>query len=212
MLSVFLAALAATIAAQLSPGPNFLAVTNAALSQSRSTALCVAAGIASGVLIWVSAFALGISALFQAHPLAGITLHFVGGLYFLYVAFKALRSSRRNSDAQPDRSSRHLTLASAWRRGLLVVLTNPKAALMWAAVTAFLSGSGLPPSGVLAFAPVGATSAFLIYGSYAVLFSTPLAIRGYNRVAGKIELIFGALFGLLGIKFIADGVGQLEQI
>ena len=211
MQSVFLAALAATIAAQLAPGPNFLAVTGVALSQSRQAALCVAAGIASGVLLWVSSFALGISALFQAYPAVGIGLQFVGGFYFLFVAFKAFRSSRQKSTSQAAQPTTHLTLAAAWRRGFLVVLTNPKAALMWAAVTAFLSGSGLPPEGVLAFAPVGASSAFVIYGSYGVLFSTPLAIRGYNRVAGKIELLFGSLFGLLGVKFLTDGIRQLRQ-
>ncbi|MGQ7847239.1 LysE family translocator [Granulosicoccus sp. 3-233] len=212
MYSVFLAALAATVAAQLAPGPNFLAVTGVALSQSRKAAVCLAAGIASGVLLWVSAFALGISALFQAYPLAGILLQLCGGLYFLYIGIKAIRSSRHMSAGQVRQFSTPLSSSGAWRRGLLVVLTNPKAALMWAAVTAFLSGSGLPPEGVLAFAPVGAGSAFVIYGSYGVLFSTPVAIRAYNRVASQIELVFGGLFGLLGIRFLADGIGQLRQI
>ena len=212
MHSVFLAALAATVAAQMAPGPNFLAVTDVALSQSRKAALCVAAGIASGVLIWVSAFALGISALFQAHPLAGVCLQFIGGFYFLHVAFRAIRASRQKSGDSGELSSLQLSLPAAWRRGLLVVLTNPKAALMWAAVTAFLSGSGLPPIAVVAFAPVGATSALLVYSGYGVLFSTPMAIRGYNRWSRTIERVFGGLFGLLGIKFLADGIHQFRQL
>lgn len=212
MLSAFLPALAATIAAQVTPGPNFLAVTNVALSQSRKAAVCVAAGIASGVLLWVTAFALGISALFQAFPLAGIALQLIGGCYFLYVAIRTLQTSRKTSTTQTGQPAMELSLPAAWRRGILVVLTNPKAALMWAAVTAFLSGSGLTPTGVLAFAPIGATSALLIYGSYGVLFSTPAAIRNYGRFTRQIELLFGSLFALLGIRFLLEGIRQMRQI
>ena len=128
MHSVYLAALAGTVAAQLAPGPNLLAVASVALGQGRSAALCVAAGVASGVLLWVAAFAFGISSLFHAYPAMGIALQFVGGAYFLYVAFRAIRSSRQVAANPLKTTAAQTNLSKAFRRGLLVVLTNPKAA------------------------------------------------------------------------------------
>ena len=66
--------------------------------------------------------------------------------------------------------------ATAWaglRHGALVVLTNPAAALMWAAISSFLFGSGMAAWQVAALSPVFAIAAFMVYGFYGVLFSMP---------------------------------------
>lgn len=212
MHSVYLAALAGTVAAQLAPGPNLLAVASVALGQGRSAALCVAAGVASGVLLWVAAFAFGISSLFEAYPVMGIALQFAGGSYFLFVALRAIRSARQVTANPLTATATQTSLPKAYRRGLLVVLTNPKAAMMWAAVTAFLSGSGLSTTGVMSFAPVGSLSALIVYASYGYLFSTTTAIRGYARISRQLEYLFGTLFGLLGIKFMIDGVREIRSL
>jgi threonine/homoserine/homoserine lactone efflux protein len=57
MLTVFISALLGTMAAQVAPGPNLLAVAGVALSQGRRPAFCVVWGVATGVLVWAAAFA-----------------------------------------------------------------------------------------------------------------------------------------------------------
>ena len=130
MLTIYLSALMATLAAQMAPGPNLLAVANVALAQGRFPALCVAAGVASGVLVWVAAFAFGVSALFDAYPPAGAWLQLLGGGYLLFIAAKALMSAFSNSPSMLSSLNRPLPLVKAYRRGLLVVMTNPKAAIL----------------------------------------------------------------------------------
>lgn len=213
MLSLYLTALLGTVAAQIAPGPNLLAVANTALSQGRYPAIFVALGIASGVLIWVSAFALGISALFAAYPSTLIGLQLSGGSYLIYLAIKTLWV-QRNAQTQPA-SRRPQTQATPllrhYRMGLFVVLTNPKAALMWAAITAFLSGAGLSPQAMWLFAPLGAFSAFMVYGSYALLFSTHTALQIYQRFSRRFELVMSAMFGLMGGKLIYDGINAIRS-
>lgn len=99
---------------------------------------------------------------------------------------------------------------AAWRRGALVVLSNPKAALMWAAVAAYMFGQGLSGLEVLAFAPVGAASAFAVYGAYGLLFSTGAATRVHARAARWFDAAFGAVFGALGTALLADGIRSLR--
>ena len=56
------------VAAQASPGPNLAAVASVALAQGRRPALFVVTGIASGMLVWSLATALGLGALIEAFP------------------------------------------------------------------------------------------------------------------------------------------------
>ena len=210
MLGLYLTALGATVAMQAAPGPNLLAVAGVALSEGRLRGVLVAAGVASGVLIWATAFAFGMAALFERHPVAGQAMQLAGGSYFVWIGVRALRAARRGDVGAIEAGARTMSPGGAWRRGLLVVLTNPKAALMWAAITALLSGGGLAPLGVLAFAPIGSLSAFLIYGGYAVLFSTGVARRVHARSARTLEATFGALFTLLGAKLLLDGLRELR--
>ena len=210
MLEAYLATLVGVAAAQASPGPNLAAVASTALGDGRRPAVMVVAGIACGMCLWSFATALGLAALLQQYPLSLVLLRFVGGGYLIWLAIKALRSILTGAPATIRADAADISLAQAYRRGLFVVLTNPKAAMMWAAVATFLFGAGLANWQVMAFAPVGATSGFLIYGFYAWLFSTERAHRGYARAARGIEGVFAGAFGLMGGKLIYDGVRELR--
>ena len=114
-----------------------------------------------------------------------------------------------NAIFAPD--ARPLTNAIAWRRGILVLLTNPKAALMWAAVASFLFGQGLSAWHVLAFGPMGALSGLIIYGTYACLFSTGIAVRSYSRFSRWFEGIFAATFGVMSASLIWADVREARN-
>jgi threonine/homoserine/homoserine lactone efflux protein len=211
MISAFVAALLGVMAAQASPGPNMMAVAGAALAQGRRASLLVVSGIATGSLIWAAATAFGLGELFRRFPHLLTALMFLGGLYLLWLAIRSLLSVWRGKATAIRANAEALTAVAAWRRGLLVVLTNPKAALMWSAIATFLFGAGLPMLAVLAFGPVVAISATLIYGTYGLLFSSQLAGRFYGRFARAIEFVFGAAFGVLGTVLIVTGVRALRS-
>jgi threonine efflux protein len=210
MLTPILAALLGVMAAQASPGPNMMAVAGAALSQGRRSALLVVAGIATGSLIWAVATAFGLGELFRRFPQTLTALMFLGGLYLLWLGLRSLRSAWRGTAASIVANREQLTPAGAWRRGILVVLTNPKAALMWSAIATFLFGAGLPMQAVLGFGPLVALTATLIYGGYGLLFSSQMARRFYTRFARAIEFVFGAAFGALGGALILAGVRAIR--
>jgi threonine efflux protein len=210
MVSAFVAALIGVMAAQASPGPNMMAVAGAALAQGRRTALLVVAGIASGSLVWAVATAFGLGELFRRFPYLLTVLMFLGGAYLLWLAARSLHSAVRGEPASLRANAERLGPWAAWRRGVLVVLTNPKAALMWSAIATFLFGAGLPMLAVLAFGPVVAVSAMLIYGGYGLLFSSRMAGAFYQRFARAVEFVFGAAFGVLGGMLVLAGIRALR--
>ncbi|MHA6690037.1 LysE family translocator [Devosia sp. A449] len=210
MLQNYLIVLLGVVAAQASPGPNMFAVIAVALGRGRRLSLLVVAGIASGTLVWAAMTALGLGALFAAVPALLTLLKFVGGAYLCVMGYRGLRAALRGSDAALKRETRPLSELAAWRRGFFVVMTNPKALLMWMAIATFLFGSGLGGGEVLLFGPIAATSSILIYGTYGILFSSGPASRGYARFWRWIEAAFGTAFGALGLTLILSGLRDLR--
>ncbi|MBO6815529.1 MAG: LysE family translocator [Rhizobiaceae bacterium] len=210
MLDAYLLTLLGVMAAQASPGPNLVAVASVSLAQGRRAGLFVVGGIASGMLVWSLATAYGLATVLELFPYSLTAMRIIGGSYLLWLAIKGLNGAIRNRPGTIRAANVSLSDRQAWLRGFMVLLTNPKAVMMWAAVATFLFGAGLEPVEVLAFGPLGSLSGFLIYGGYAVLFSTGLASRTYQRFARGIELLFSASFGALGGKLVYDGLKELK--
>lgn len=211
MIEAYLITLLGVMAAQASPGPNLVAVASVSLAQGREKGLFVVGGIASGMLVWSLATAYGLATVLEVFPYSLTAMRIVGGGYLLWLAFKGLKAAMKNTPGSISASKRELTNTQAFRRGLLVLLTNPKAVMMWAAVATFLFGAGLTAEQVLAFGPLGALTGFVIYGSYALLFSTGIASRTYQRFSRWIEVLFSASFCALGGKLMFDGLKELRQ-
>lgn len=210
MLEAYLITLLGVAAAQASPGPNLIAVASAGIGRGRRSALLVTLGISTGMLIWAVAVSYGLGTLFTTYPLSLIALKISGGSYLIWLAIRALKSALVNDPAKIISDERAYTGMASWRKGLLVVITNPKAALMWSAVATFLFGSGLDTWQVALFGPIGAVSGLVIYGCYAVLFSTTMANSFYKRFSCWFESVFSAAFALLGGKLLFDGLRALR--
>ncbi|MEM7615766.1 MAG: LysE family translocator [Pseudomonadota bacterium] len=195
--------------AQVSPGPNLMAVSACAMGSGRGAGVLTAAGIASGAFIWALLFITGLGALLAAVPEALIAMKLLGGGYLMYLGVRALLASRR-ADARyvagPTQS-----LSRAYWTGVMVVLTNPKAMAMWFAVSSYLAATGSGTGRALGAGAIFASSALVIYSTYAVLFSTR-RVRGlYQRFFRVIETGFGAIFGLVGGRLMLDGLRELRN-
>ena len=91
-------------------------------------------------------------------------------------------------------------LGRLYVKGLLIHLTNPKAILGWGAV--FAIAVPVVASQISVFETYGAllsVSCGLFFG-YALLFSTGMFVRGYQRLRRWFEGAFAVLFGLAGLK------------
>jgi threonine/homoserine/homoserine lactone efflux protein len=120
-----LAFLAASTLVILIPGPDTLVVLRGVLVHGRRSAALTAAGVLTGLSIWVSAAALGVTALVRASQDGYLVLRLAGAVYLLLIGIQALRSRvlGQSLDVTGRRSS---IVGRGFRAGLMTDLLNPK--------------------------------------------------------------------------------------
>ncbi len=160
-----------------------------------------ALGVISGSMFWATVASLGVSAALIAYSQFIIAIKIFGGLYLLWLAFKSGRNALSTAAASALQVERTPTLRSIYLRGATLHLTNPKAILVWVSIVALSSNSAGSAHGALiaGCAAIGC----LVFGGYAVLFSTDSARKLYVRTRRALEGCLAVVFGVAGIKLLA---------
>ncbi|MCO7255682.1 LysE family translocator [Dickeya oryzae] len=112
----------------LTPGPNMIYLLSRTVCQGRRAGLVSLSGVALGFLFYMTAAALGITAIVMAVPLAYDALRIAGALYLLWLAWQAIRggaSPFQLRQLKPDSNRRLFVM------GLVTNLLNPKAAVLY---------------------------------------------------------------------------------
>ncbi len=198
-------AVSAFLLSILSPGPNVLAILGTSMAIGRPAGLALALGIATGSFVWATLTMLGLSALIASFAFALTAIKIAGGCYLLWLAYKAFRSAASAQDPALTRSGGPgLSRTAAFRRGLIVQLTNPKAALAWIAILSLGLQADAPVwVGVLL---VGLTTflSIVIHCLYALAFSTPPMVRFYKGTRRIVQTVLGTFFAVAGLRLLAS--------
>lgn len=112
------------------PGPSVLFVVGRAVALGRRAALATVAGNLVGVLAVVVLVSLGIGAVVERFAVVLTVLKFAGAAYLVLLGVQAWR--HRGNVPLPSGAGR--ARRRAFREGLVVGLTNPKAIVFFAAV------------------------------------------------------------------------------
>jgi len=104
--------------------------------------------------------------------------------------------------------SRHMTLRSAYFRGLAIHLTNPKAILFLGSLFAMGMPSSVSTQGLLSVIILLTIQSACINLGYAVLFSNPRIRQGYFKMQRGFDAAFALMFGVAGIKILLSKVNM----
>lgn len=189
-------ALAAAILILL-PGPDSMLMLRAIAIAGRSTGLRTAAGILTGLTVWIVSASVGLAALLKASEVGYTVLRIVGAAYLVAMGVQALRARG---------SLRHGSLlGTGYLAGLACNLFNPKVGIFF---VTFLPG--FVPSG----ASVARTS-LLLGGVFlvesAIYFTILLmAVERLTRwlqddvVRRRIERLSGCVFIGFGLRLASE--------
>lgn len=123
--------LAATLALNLTPGPDMAYVATRAAGQGRAAGIAAALGVGAGCLVHTGLAAFGVSALLQHSQWAFALLKYAGAVYLVYMAWGMWRSGAAAPARSPVLQPRGL--GRVFVEGALTNTLNPKVALFFLA-------------------------------------------------------------------------------
>lgn len=186
---------------ELTPGPNMAYLALLSGLEGRRAGFAATAGVALGLLVVGVIAALGVAALLTASPLAYAALRWAGALYLLWLAYEAWQSAR---EVSPETAGAPQSPARHFRRGLLVNLLNPKAALFFIAILP----SFVVPGGDVAWQTLVLTIAYvaLATGIHIVIVTLsgtlrPWLVEGQRQRAAR--RVFAVLLAGVAVWFLA---------
>jgi threonine/homoserine/homoserine lactone efflux protein len=179
------------------PGPDTMIMLRAIAVSGRVGALRTAAGIVTGLTIWIASASIGLAALLKASEVGYTTLRIAGAIYLLGIGIQALRAR-----GGLEKSG---LLGTGYSAGLACNLFNPKVGVFF---VTFLPG--FVPHG----ASVGTTS--LVFGGIfivetAIYFTAMLlAVERLTRwlrdeaIRRRIERLSGCVLIGFGIRLAVE--------
>jgi threonine/homoserine/homoserine lactone efflux protein len=213
--------LVAAIIIILAPGPQVLFVVGRALAYGRRTALSTAAGGTFGAYAQAILVSLGLGTLVERSAIVYTSIKLVGAAYLVYLGVRAFRQrgllhadmaaadgedgAQRADRAVSDRAASDRTVSGmrAARQGVLVGLTNPKAAVFFGAILPqFVDRSiGHVPVQMIVFATMFSSMALVCDSTWGLVAGT--ARDWFARSPRRLALVGGTG----GLAMVGLGVG-----
>ena len=200
--TAFFAVAVLHLMAAISPGPAVLMSARTGVTEGLRTGAFLAIGIGAGAVIWAAAALFGLAIVFQAAPALLTTLKIAGGMYLIHMALGMWRDADTPLDmAATGRPPR--TAASAFRRGLVMQLLNPKPAVLFSAIFIGTVPQNTPVWVIAALLAVVFLNEAIWNTLVARIFSFQRSRAAYISLKTIIDRSFGGLLALLGLKIAA---------
>ncbi|MBO0346633.1 LysE family transporter [Roseibium sp. CAU 1637] len=198
--------LGALFVAAASPGPATMAIAGTSMASGRRMGMTLGLGVFCGSVTWSFAAAFGLAAVMLAHAWVFEVMRYIGAAYLLYLAVWSAKAAWSCNEA---RTATPISISSPWkafRNGLALHITNPKAILFYGSVYSIgLPTDTTPQQLATVMASLAATS-FTIFIGYGWLFSIPKVRSVYGRTSRWFNGAFALLFGLVGIKLLTTRI------
>ncbi|MGH2785680.1 MAG: LysE family translocator [Actinomycetota bacterium] len=173
------------------PGPSVLFVITRGVTLGRRAALATVLGNTTGVVVQVTAVAIGIGSLVQRSALVYETIRFIGAGYLIFLGVRAVRERRRLRTVL-DAAVVAKSARKIYREGFVVGVTNPKAAVFFAAVLPQFADPSLGhvPIQILGLGLIFAVIALVSDSAWGIAAGSLRAWLG--RSPGRLERLGGA--------------------
>lgn len=190
------------------PGAGQALILRQTLTQGRRHAWTSIAGTASGIVVWSTLAAAGLSAVLLANPSAYLAVRVAGGLVLGYLGFSSLRAMRAQrqvvAPSEAPVEADPPTRRGAYLAGLATNLGNPKAGVFAVSIIPqFISPGGhFFASGVL-LGLIWATTTMGWYAVFVWVVERGRSVVSRPRVTTWLHGVTGAVLMALGAAVIA---------
>jgi threonine/homoserine/homoserine lactone efflux protein len=211
-----------------SPGPSNLAIMGTAMASGRKSALSLSLGIIVGSCFWGVLAAFGLSAVLVHYSSLLIVMKIAAGIYLLWLALRSVRSvifllpkkllpTQRPKNKIISHQSKKTVVNSLsvvdskkiFFSGLLLHLINPKAIFVWLSIVTFaMQSEGHSQTAFTVVLGCGLIGIGVFF-TYALLFSTVIAQRIYNKMRIGFEGLLAVFFGYAAFRMFTSTVKEV---
>ncbi len=189
-----------------SPGPSFITVSRISIAASRSEGLAVALGMGVGGAVFGSLALLGLTALLLQVAWLYLILKFAGGAYLIYLGVRIWRAASEPLVLpETGRAGRRGLLRAFWL-ALLIQISNPKTAIVYASIFAALLAAAPPLWMLVALPPLIFCVEAGWYATVALVFSASGPRSIYLASKAWIDRLAGSVMAALGLRLVIDGL------
>ena len=187
----------------ITPGPDTALVVARSTQMGLRGGVAASFGVTGGIMVHITAAAIGLSALIAASATAFSLIKYAGAAYLIYIGLRLMltRPAVATGDAAPQKTM--LPLRAIFWQGFFSNALNPKVAIFFLAfLPQFVANDA--PSKPLAFLVLGLI--FSINGTlWSLIVATVTAhaasrLKATRRFQRFIDSAIGAMFVALGVK------------
>ncbi len=187
----------------MSPGPDFVIVTQHSLQQGKKSGLYTALGIALGCLVHVTYCVIGIGVIVAKSVLAFNIIKYLGAAYLIFLGCKALISRTEDPLAQKGATRiprKVLSSMAALKRGFLVNVLNPKATLFFLSVFSQVIDPQTPQAIQALYGVEFSVVSFIWFGSLAWILTHDRLKKKLTTAQKYLDKMLGGFLVALGLK------------
>lgn len=191
--------------AAISPGPDFIYVSQQTLSRGRTAGIICALGVALGLGVHIGYSVLGLAVVIAQAAWLLTAIKIVGGAYLIYLGFKGLRAKAKHQVTEVVKVSvkPESALNTLWK-GFLCNVLNPKAPVYFVSVFTVVLSPDMPLWQLAIYGLWMMILQFAWFATVAFLLSIPSVNGQFQRAGHWIDRVLGAVMVGLGIKVVTS--------
>lgn len=190
------------ILAAASPGPDFVMVSQQALTNGRRAGLLCSLGIALGLSIHIIYSAFGLAAVIANSASGLLIIKMLGGCYLIYLGSKGLRSRPCSPDQTAQMEILKQSSLKTVGKGFLCNVLNPKAPIYFVSLFTIVLSPDIPLHYLAIYGLWIMVLQFLWFSFVAMILSSPPVSKRFHACSHYLDRLLGGAMLLLGLKVL----------
>ncbi len=189
--------------AAISPGPDFIYVSQQTLSRGRLAGLMCAVGIALGLGVHITYSVLGLAAVIASASWLLSAIKIVGGIYLIYLGIQGLSAKMRREVVEVSAvGNAPSDLKTVTWKGFLCNVLNPKAPVYLVSVFTVVLSPSMPLWQLTVYGIWMMILQCIWFAIVACLLSIPKVNYQFQKAGHWVDRVLGSVLAGLGIKVI----------
>ncbi|KUJ00032.1 LysE family translocator [Vibrio sp. MEBiC08052] len=194
--------------ASISPGPDFVVVSQQTLRQGRKAGIVCGMGVCVGLLVHISYSVAGLTTALGHSDYITQGIGIFGGSYLVFLAYKSIKGSFAKPTQEPIQAEvpipaeKKTENKSAFWSGLIVNIFNPKAAIYFISLFSIIISPALETEKLLLVIISIIAVQMAWYLTFIFIVTIPSVRVKFDRKVYLIDRFLGMLMAAMGIYMI----------